>query len=65
MELVFYIRLKKTNMEFAEGNVIARYILNICNTEEKEYMQGWLNESPYNRFIYNHILNSLTSSNSN
>ena len=46
-------------MEFAKGNVIARYILNLCNNEENEYMQGWLNESPYNRFIYNHIAQSL------
>jgi hypothetical protein len=47
-------------MEFAEGNVIARYILNLCNTEEKEYMQGWLNESQYNRYFYNHIAQSLS-----
>jgi hypothetical protein len=46
-------------MDFAKGNVIGRYILNLCNTEEKEYMQGWLNESQYNRFIYNHIAQSL------
>ena len=48
-------------MEFVKGNVIARYILNLCNTEEKEYMKGWLNESPYNRFIYNHIAQSLNA----
>ncbi len=47
-------------MEFAKGNVIARYILNLCDAEEKEYMQGWLNESQYNRYIYNHIAQSLT-----
>jgi hypothetical protein len=46
-------------MEFAEGNVIARYILNLSNSEEKEYMQEWLNESQYNRAIYNHIAQSL------
>lgn len=46
-------------METAEGNVIARYILNRCNTEEQEYMNGWLNESQYNRLFYNHIEQSL------
>jgi len=50
-------------MEFAEGNVIGRYILNICNSEEKEYMISWLNESPYNQFIYNHIAQSLSVEN--
>ncbi len=46
-------------MEFAKGNVIARYILNLCDTEEKEYMKDWLDKSPYNRYIYNHIAQSL------
>lgn len=46
-------------MEYAKGNVIARYILNLCDTEEKEYMNEWLKQSPYNRFIYNHIAQSL------
>ena len=46
-------------MESTEGNVITRYILNLSNNEEKEYMKGWLNESQYNRMIYNHIAQSL------
>jgi len=46
-------------MESTEGNVITRYILNLSNKEEKEYMKGWLNESQYNRMIYNHIAQSL------
>ena len=50
-------------MESAKGTVIARYILNLCNAEEKEYMQEWLNESQYNRFIYNHIAQSLNEAN--
>jgi len=50
-------------MEFAEGNVIARYILNLCNNEEKEYIHGWLNESTSNQLFYNHIAQSLLSVN--
>jgi len=50
-------------MESTEGNVITRYILNLSNKEEKEYMKGWLNESQYNRLIYNHIAQSLNVSN--
>jgi hypothetical protein len=50
-------------MESTEGNVITRYILNLSNNEEKEYMRGWLNESQYNRLIYNHIARSLNVSN--
>ena len=46
-------------MEFAEGNIIARYILDKCNKEEKQYVKIWLSENQYNKLFYNHIEQSL------
>lgn len=59
----FCLIAKEVLMESTTGNVITRYILNLSDNEEKEYMKGWLQESRYNQLIYNHIAQTLRTGN--
>ena len=42
-------------MEYLQGNLIARYIMNSCSNQEKKEVLAWLTESEHNQATFRHF----------
>jgi hypothetical protein len=46
---------KRQIMEYLQGNLIARYIMNNCSNQEKNDVLAWLTESEHNQATFRHF----------
>lgn len=46
---------KRHIMEYLQGNLIARYIMNDCSNQEKSDVLAWLTESEHNQATFRHF----------
>jgi hypothetical protein len=42
-------------MEYLQGNLIARYIMDNCSNQERKDVLAWLTESDHNKATFRHF----------
>jgi hypothetical protein len=42
-------------MEYLQGNLIARFIMNDCSNQEKQDVLAWITESDHNKATFRHF----------
>ena len=52
-----FVGVMSATMEYLQGNLIARHVMNLCSDEEAANLLLWLGESEQNRVTYGHLKN--------